>query len=174
MCRLDTEFYRHRKLAILPIQLGNVSIVQAPLHISPIPRYSARGESRNFGKWGPGDGAKPRTERRRRERRRGVWGPPPKKFEELDAISCHYIFGIRMASDIIQNLAFAEQKTIAATISKPINVRQKKPTDLFCRPMGSYRHTLTHTPDTSKNSSDFATIKSKFNFKNIFPDMYTM
>jgi len=54
-----------------------------------------------------GKGAKPRT-----ERRRGVWGPPPENFEKLDAISCNlaYIFGIRMASDIIQNWAFAEQK----------------------------------------------------------------
>jgi len=61
---------------------------------------------------GPGKGAKPRTERRRRERRRGVWGLPPENFEKLDAISCSlgYIFGIRMASDIIQNRAFAEQK----------------------------------------------------------------
>jgi len=33
-------------------------------------------------------------------------------FEKLDVISCNlaYIFGIRMASDIIQNWAFAEQK----------------------------------------------------------------
>jgi len=74
---------------------------------------------------GGGKGAKPRTERRRRERRRGVWGPPPENFEKLDAISCNlaYIFGIRMASDIIQNWAFAEQKTVAATISKPTDIR---------------------------------------------------
>jgi len=60
-----------------------------------------RGGSRNFGKGGPGKGAKPRTERRRRERRRGA---SPENFEKLDAISCNlaYIFGIRMASDIIQ------------------------------------------------------------------------
>jgi len=60
---------------------------------------------------GGGKGAKPRTERRRRERRRGVWGPPPENFEKSDAISYNlaYIFGIRMASDIIQNWAFAEQ-----------------------------------------------------------------
>jgi len=59
-----------------------------------------------------GEGAKPRTERQRRERRRWVWGPPPENFEKLDAISCNlaYIFGIRMASDIIQNWAFAKQK----------------------------------------------------------------
>jgi len=37
-------------------------------------------------------------------------GASPEKFEKLDAISCNlaYIFGIRMASDIIQNGAFAE------------------------------------------------------------------
>jgi len=78
-----------------------------------------RGGSRNFGKGGPGKGVKPRTERRRRERRRGVWGLPPENFEKFDAISCNlaYIFGIRMASDIIQNWAFAKQKTVAATSS---------------------------------------------------------
>jgi len=31
-------------------------------------------------KKGAGKGAKPRTERQRRERRRGVWGPSPRKF----------------------------------------------------------------------------------------------
>jgi len=46
-------------------------------------------------------------------------GPSPENFEKLDAISCNpaYIFGIRMTSDIIQNWVFAEQKTVAATIS---------------------------------------------------------
>jgi len=69
---------------------------------------------------GPGKGAKPQT-----ERRRGVWGPLPEIFEKLDAIFCNlaYIFGIRMASDIIQNWAFAEQKTVAATISKPTDIK---------------------------------------------------
>jgi len=54
----------------------------------------------------------------------GVWGPPPENFEKLDAISCNlaYIIGIRMASNIIQNWAFAEQKTVAATISKPTDI----------------------------------------------------
>jgi len=75
-----------------------------------------RGGSRNFGKGGLGKRANTRTERRKRERRRGA---SPENFEKLDAISCNlaYIFGIRMASDIIQNGAFAEQKTVAATIS---------------------------------------------------------
>jgi len=55
----------------------------------------------------------------------GSEGPPPENFEKLDAISCNlaYIFGIRMASDIIQNWAFAEQKTVAVTISKPTDIR---------------------------------------------------
>jgi len=85
----------------------------APFDVMP------RGGSRNFGKGGAGKGAKSRTERRKRERRRGVWGPLPENFEKLDAISCNlaYILGIRMASDIIQNWAFAEQKTVAATTS---------------------------------------------------------
>jgi len=49
-----------------------------------------RGGSRNFAKGGP------------------------ENFEKLYAISCNlaYIFGIRMASDIIHNWAFAEQKTV--------------------------------------------------------------
>jgi len=70
-------------------------------------------------------GAKPRTKRRGRERRRGVWKPPPGILKKLDAISCNleYIFGIRMALDTIQNWAFAEQKTVAATISKPTDIR---------------------------------------------------
>jgi len=32
-------------------------------------------------------------------------------------------FGIRMAADIIQNWVFAEPKTVAATISKPTDIR---------------------------------------------------
>jgi len=56
----------------------------------------------------------------------GGWsGVTPENFEKLGAISCNlaYIFGIRMASDIIQNWGFAEQKTVAATISKPTDIR---------------------------------------------------
>jgi len=54
----------------------------------------------------------------------GYGGLPPKNFEKLDAISCNlaYIFGIRMASDIIQNWAYAEQITLATTISKPTDI----------------------------------------------------
>jgi len=54
-----------------------------------------------------------------------VWGPPPENFEKLDAISPNlaYIFGIRMASDIIQNWVIEEQKTVAATISKPTDIK---------------------------------------------------
>jgi len=56
-----------------------------------------------------------------------------------------------MASDIIQNGAFTEQKTVAATISI---------------------HTHTHTPPIlPKTPRISATIKSKFNFQNIFPDI---
>jgi len=55
----------------------------------------------------------------------GGLGASQKNCKKLDAISCNlaYIFGIRMASDIIQNWAFAEQKTVAATISKPTDIR---------------------------------------------------
>jgi len=43
----------------------------------------------------------------------GGLGASPENFEKLDAISCNlaYIFGLRMASDIIQNWAFAEQNS---------------------------------------------------------------
>jgi len=107
--------------------------------------YSLQGRIQEFWKGGPGKGAKSRTERRRKAF--------PENFEKLDAISCHlaYIFGIRMASDIIQNGAFAEQKTVAATISI---------------------HTHTHTPHTlPKTRRISATIKSKFNFKHIFSNI---
>jgi len=79
--------------------------------------------------------------------------PPPENFEKLDAISCNlvYIFGIRMASDIIQNWAFAEQKTVAATISI---------------------HTRTRIhPHTSKNSSDFGHYKIQIQFPKYFLDI---
>jgi len=72
--------------------------------------------------WGPVRGQSPKPSA---EGRRGVWRPLSENFEKLDAISCNlaYMFGIRMASDIIQNRAFAEQKTVAATISKPTDIR---------------------------------------------------
>jgi len=74
---------------------------------------------------GGGKGAKPQTERRWRERRRGVWGPPLENSDKLDAIFCNlaHVLGTRMTSDIIQNWACAEQKTVAATISKPTDIR---------------------------------------------------
>jgi len=67
-----------------------------------------------------------------------------------------YIFGIRMASDIIQNWAFAEQKTVAATIS-------------------IHTHTRIH-PHTSKNNSpDFGYYKIQIQFQNyFFQTLYTM
>jgi len=82
-------------------------------------------------------------------------GASPENFEKLDAISCNlaYIFGIRMVSDIIQNGAFAVQETVAATISI---------------------HTHAYTPTLPKTPRISATIKSKFNFKNIFHTLYKM
>jgi len=93
-----------------------------------------RGESRNFGKGGGGKGAKLRTFGASASG--GSGGLPSENFEKLDAISCNlaHIFGIRMASDIIQNRAFAEQKTVAATISI---------------------HTHTHTPPTLPKTPRF-------------------
>jgi len=79
----------------------------------------ARGGSRNFGKGGPVRGRSSEPSAEGPSAGGGSGGPPPENFEKLDAISCNlaYIFEIRMASDIIQNWAFAEQKTVAATIS---------------------------------------------------------
>jgi len=87
-------------------------------------------------------------------------GASPENFEKLDAISYNlaYIFGIRMASDIIQNGAFAEQKTVAATISIHTH---------------THTHTLTHThsPHFQKLLGFRPLYKPKFNFKNIFSDI---
>jgi len=96
----------------------------------------------------------------------GGLGASPENFEKLDAISCNlaYIFGIRMASDIIQNWAFA----VAATILKPTDIRCKK--RLICR-VGLWDHTDTHAHTLPKTPRISATIKSKFNFKSIFSDI---
>jgi len=65
--------------------------------------------------------------------------PSAENFEKLDAISCNlaYIFGIRMASDIIQNWAFAEQKPVAATISIHTHTRIHPPT--YCQKLLGFR-----------------------------------
>jgi len=106
-----------------------------------------QGRIQEFWKGGPGKAAKPRTERRRRERPRGA---SPENFEKLNAISCNlaYIFEIRMASDIIQNGAFAEQK-----ISSGHDFDS---------------HTHAYTPHTSKNSSDFGHYKIQIQFQTYF------
>jgi len=58
-----------------------------------------------------------------------------------------------MASDIIQNWAFAQQKSVAATISKPTDIRFLKTTDFSCRPMGEAYGCCTY----SSHSADGAT-----------------
>jgi len=105
----------HRGISLLSVPgkiLARVILNRLTKHVTD------QGRIQEFWKGGPVKGAKPRSERRRRERRRGVWGPPPKNFEKLDAISHNlaYIFGIRMASDIIQN-------SVAATFSKHTDIR---------------------------------------------------
>jgi len=113
------------------------------------PRPHSKGGSRNFGKGGPvrGRSHEPSAE----GASTGVvsGGPPPENFEKVDAISCNlaYIFRIRMASDIIQNWAFAEQKTVAATISI---------------------QTHTQTPPHFQNSSDFGHYKIQIQFQKYF------
>jgi len=63
-------------------------------------------------------------------------GGSPENIEKLDAISCNlaYIFGIRMASDVIQNWAFSEQKNSSG------------------HDFDSQTHTHAYTLHTSKNS----------------------
>jgi len=65
---------------------------------------------------GAGKGAKPEPSAKNASAGEGLGASPPqkKKFEKLVAISCNlaYIFGTRMALDIIQNWAFAEQKKL--------------------------------------------------------------
>jgi len=63
-----------------------------------------RGGSRNFGKRGPVRGRSPEPSAEGASAGGGSGGSTPENFEKLDAISCNlaYIFGIRMAWDIIQ------------------------------------------------------------------------
>jgi len=68
------------------------------------------GGSGDFGKGGGGKGGEaPKRAPKARAPAKGL-GAPPENFEKLNAISCNlaYILGIRMASDIIQNWAFAD------------------------------------------------------------------
>jgi len=100
---------------------------------------------------GGGKGAKTRTKRQKHERRLGA---SRKKIEKLDAIFCNlaYIFGIRMALDIIQNGACAEQKNSSGHDFDS--------------------HTHAHTPPTlPKTPRISATIKSRFNFQKKFSDI---
>jgi len=84
------------------------------LHEGPGKGSVCGGGSRNFRKGAPVRGKAPNPAPKARAPA-GVWRPPPENLA--------YIFGIIMASDIIQNWAFAEQKTAAATISKPTDIR---------------------------------------------------
>jgi len=82
----------------------------------------SRGGPRNFGKRGPGKRATPRTERRRG---RGL-GASPEIFEKLDAISCNlsYIFlGSEWPQISFKIGPLQNKKTVAATISKPTDIR---------------------------------------------------
>jgi len=72
---------------------------------------SWRGKSRNFRKEGRVGRRSPEPSAEEANAGRGSGDLPQKIWKKLDAISCNlaYNFGIRMASDIIQNRAFAEQ-----------------------------------------------------------------
>jgi len=60
-----------------------------------------------------------------------------------------------MASDVIQNGAFAEQKTVAATIS-------------------IHTHTHAYTPHTFKHSSDFGHYKIQTQFQTFLDIVYNV
>jgi len=104
------------------------------------------GGSRNFGK-GDRYGGEAAN---RAPKARGPAGGLLTNFIKIDAISCNlaYIFGIRMASDIIQNWACVEQKTVAAKIS-------------------IHTHTRIH-PLHFQNSSDFSHYKIQIQFQTYF------
>jgi len=109
----------------------------------------SRGGSRKFGKRGAVRGRSPEPSAEGASAGGSLGGLAPKKIKKLDAISCNlaYILGIKMASDIIQNWAFAEQKPVAATIS-----------------IHTHTHTRIH-PHSSKNSSDFGHYKIQIQFQ---------
>jgi len=94
-----------------------------------------RGGSRNFGKGGPVRGCSPEPSA---EGASAGGRPPQKILQKLDAILCNvaYIFGIRMASDIIENGTFTEQKTVAATISIHTHTRIHPP---YCQKLLGFR-----------------------------------
>jgi len=84
-------------------------------------------------------------------RRRGT---SPENFKKLDAILCNlaYFWGDQNGLGYHSELGLYRTKTVAATIS-------------------IHTHTHAHTPILPKTPRISATIKSKFNFKNIFPDI---
>jgi len=106
-----------------------------------------QGRIQEFWKGGPGKGAKPRTERQR---------PSPENFKKLDAISCNlaYIFWDQNGLGYHSKLGLCGTKNSSGHD--------------FDSHTHAYNPTLPKTPRIS------ATIKSKFNFKNIFLTLYTM
>jgi len=125
--------------------------------INPLTAISAnvnpsRGGSRNFGKWGPVRGQSPEPNAEGASAGGESGGPPPENFEKLDSIFCNlaYIVGIKIASDIVQNWAFVEQKNSSGH--------------------GFDSHTRIQ-PHTSKNSSDFSHYKIQIQFQNVFSDI---
>jgi len=116
--------------------------------------FPSQGRIQEFWKGGLVRGRSPEPSAEGASAGGGSGGPPPENFEKLDAISCNLasIFGIRMASDIIQNWAFAEQKTVAATIS-------------------IHTHTHAYTPTLLKTPRISVTIKSNSISKIFFSDI---
>jgi len=89
-----------------------------------IVRVRVQGQIQEFWKGVPVSGRSPEPSAEGANAGGGSGGFPQIFFEKLDAISYNlaYILWIKMASDIIQNWAIAEQKTVAATISKPTDI----------------------------------------------------
>jgi len=128
-------------------------------HTQCITKYTKRGFYHLTGadpgilERGPGKGAKPRTERRRRERRQGVWGASPIKFWK---IRC----------DFLQSgIYFWDQNGLGYHSKLGLCWTKNSSGHDF----DSHTHAYTLTPPKTPRIS--ATIKSKFNFNNIFSDI---
>jgi len=121
-------------------------------HLPRNRHFVFRGGSRNFYKGG-GKGAKPRTERRRRERRRGIWGVSPRKFWKI-----RFDF---LQSGIGPIFLGSEWPRISFIIGPLLNKKNSSGHDFDS-------HTHTHTPHTSKNSSDFGHYKIQIQFQKYF------
>jgi len=109
-----------------------------------------QGRIQDFWKGGPGKGAKPRTERRRRERRRGVWGASSRKFWK---IRCNFLQS---------GIYFWDQNGLGYHSKLGLCLTKNSSGHDFDS------HTHAYTSHTSKNSSDFGHYKIQIKFQKYF------